>query len=229
MLGGLADLPLRLGGGPSPSAQSYNVIRKAVGKGGSAENDYGIDGLWRRSKAKALAAASSHVRRAFIQSNPLFASDTIPYYERILGIVPAEGASEAERREAIIPLWIRKIDATMPGVAAELVAIDPRFSIIEPDEATSIVVMPGRLFGTPGNLMNLPQEISAVGSYSSRSVLRVHFAQGYPGAPNATDRRVLDVARAHLREIVQSWESWTISTGPWVLGVTPIGLGSVGP
>lgn len=228
MLGGMADLPLRLGGGPSPSEQAYRVIRKAVGKGGSAENDAGIEGLWRRSEVKGYAAATSHVRRAFIQLNPLFATDLIPYYERILGIIPPEGASDAARRKAIIPLWVRKINAAVSNVAAELLALDPRMSIIEPDPDLSITTQPGRAFGSINAPLVLDGEISKVANYSSDFTIRVLFTLGYTGRLIPADRVVLVLAKKKLRELTQSWENFTISTGPWVIGVTPIGLGSVG-
>jgi hypothetical protein len=228
MLGGMADLPLRLGGGPTPSEQCYQVLRKAVGKGGSADDDTGIEGLWRRSEAKGLAAAASHVRRAFIQSNPLFATDLIPYFERVLGITPPEGASEASRRSEIVPLWVRKIDASMPGVEAELVKLDPRFSLIDIPRDLEIAAMPGRIFGSESDPMVLPQNVSRVANYSSSFAVRVLFDLGYAGVPTQADQRILELARRKLRELVQSWETWTITTGPWVLGSTPIGLGTVG-
>lgn len=228
MLGGMADLPLRLGGGPTASEAVYQVIRKAAGKGGSAEDDTQIEGLWRMSEAKGLATATSDVPRALLQSNPLFATDTIPYYERILGIIPPEGASDTERRAVIIPLWTRRIDVAIPNVLSELQGIDPRFSIVTPDDAQSITTQPGRPFGSSGSRMILAGDISTVANYSSDFFVRVLFDLGYPGRPNPADLRLLNLARRKVRELVQGWETFTFSTGPWVLGVTPIGLGSLG-
>lgn len=227
MIGSLNPLPFRVGGGPTPSSRAYATIRQAVGKGGSAADDTGIEGLWRRSEAKGLAAASNHTRRAFLQSNPLFATDLIPYYERILGLVPA--ASDAQRRAAIVPRWTRHINATMPNVAAELARLDPRFSIVESPHATAIETQAGRAFGgRDGNApMALPGDISAVPNYSTDFITRVRFTPGYDGPLNAADKRLVGAARLLLREIVQSWEDFTISTGPWRLGRTPIGLGAL--
>lgn len=230
MIGALNPLPFRVGGGPTPTSRAYATLRQAVGKGGSAADDTGIEGLWRRSEAKGLAAASSHTRRAFIQSNPLFATDLIPYYERILGIVPPSGASEAQRRDEIVPRWARRINATMPNVAAELAHIDARFSIIESPHATSITCQGGRAFGSQdgsGTPMVLPGGVSAVSNYSTDFVTRVRFTVGYDGPLNPSDKRLLEAARRLLRELAQSWEDFTISTGPWRLGHTPIGLGAL--
>jgi hypothetical protein len=227
-LGGLADLPLRLGGGPQPSESAYQVLRNAVGKGGSAEDDTKIEGLWRRSEAKGVASAMSHKRRALIQANPLFATDTLAYYERILGVVPPEGASEAERRAAVVPLWARRIDASVANVAAELEALDARFSVIESPEELSVTTQPGRAFGSRVELMVLPGEISRVANHSSDFTLRVLFTLGYAGVPTTADRLLIHLAQLKLRELAQGWEDFTISTGPWVIGITPIGLGHVG-
>jgi hypothetical protein len=232
VIGALNPLPFRVGGGPTPTSRAYQTLRQAVGKGGSAEDDTGIEGLWRRSEAKGIAAASSHTRRAFIQTNPLFATDLIPYYERILGIVPPAGASDAERRAVIVPRWRRRIDASMPNVARELALIDARFTVLESDSDTAIVSVPGRAFGPldgQGPPMVLPGDVSAASNYSTEFIVRVRFTLGYAGRPSAADQRLLEAARRLLRELCQSWETFTISTGPWLLGVTPIGLGAVGP
>lgn len=230
MIGALNPLPFRVGGGPTPTSRAYSTLRQAVGKGGSAPDDTGIEGLWRRSEAKGLAAAASHTRRAFIQSNPLFATDLIPYYERILGIVPPSGASAAQRRDEIVPRWTRRINATMPNVAAELTRIDPRFTIVESAHATAITCQGGRAFGSQdgsGTPMLLPGGISAVANYSTDFVTRVRFTPGYDGRLNAADKRLVEAARRLLRELAQSWEDFTISTGPWRLGHTPVGQGAL--
>ncbi len=235
MLGAGNVLPMQVGGGPTPTEQAYAQLREAVGEGGSARDDSGIEGLWRWCRAKGLAVGASPERRAAIQAFPRFATDILPYYERVLQIVPAAGSTIAERAEAVSIRWHEKAVAATPDLALELQKLDPRLSLLEEPEERSITTHFGRAFeahdeDAEGPRFNLEsgRRYTELPNYSTRQVVRVRFTLGYPGAPSAADRLILLRAKKLLRRSIPSDTSFTISTGPWVLGVTPIGLGEVG-
>ena len=234
MIGSLNPLPFRVGGGPTPSSKAYATIRQAVGKGGSAENDRGIDGLWRRSRAKGLAAATSSTRRALMQAFPQIATDALPYYERRVGLIPGPDDTEPQRRAAVLPRWTAHAIRSWNELEDALQLLDPRFVLVAPNDATEIISFMGRgfeghdpndetlgpAFGIPGGCTQLP-------NYSTRQILRVSFPLGYAGAPNPNDALLIDRARALLRSALPGDEDFTISIGPWILGTTPIGLGAL--
>lgn len=233
MLGSLNPLPFRVGGGPTPSSRAYQVIRQAVGKGGSAENDLGIDGLWRRSRAKGLAAATSSTRRALLQAFPHLATDSLPYWERRYGLIPAVDATEANRRDAVVERYAEQPVRNWNDLEAKLKAIDARFSISMPSDAEEIVTMYGRGFDQYDTslLTNGPPFVIACGltqipAYSSRQVLRVRLALGY-AMPTPADYELIARARRLLCAVLPSDEDFAITTGDFILGETPLGYGAL--
>jgi hypothetical protein len=232
-VGGLSPLPHAAGGGPSRAERAYGILRRAVGVGGSAPDDRGIEGLWRRAKAKGLAAATSATRRALLQAFPYLATDLLPYYERVLGISPPADTSEAQRRAVVVPLWTRQPIKSWRELEEALQKIDSRFSLLNEPFSEAATTQRGRAFGPlePGletPIYGLPYGHTKVPMYSSQEIIRVRFTPGYSGALTASDQVLLERARVVLRESVQSWEDFQISTGPWVLGTTPIGQGECG-
>lgn len=233
-LGPTNPLPMRVGGGPSPTWKAYQTLRQAVGKGGSAENDTGIDGLWRRSRAKGLAAATSSKRRALMQSWPQFATDFLPYYERRIGYFPTPDETETARRERVVAQWTKLPLRSWNDLQTELQAIDARFSLLVHDDTKEIVTIFGRAFDgydltspavqppfvIPGGVTQYP-------AFSTRQVMRVQFTLGYAGVPTYADQVLLDRARDVLRRWLSSDTDFSITTGPWVLGTTPLGLGAL--
>lgn len=227
-------LPFRIGGGPTDTEFAYGITRRAVGEGGSAPDDTGIDGLWRHSKAKGLAAASSSERRAALQAFPWLATDLLPSYERVLQIVPPPGATVVERAREVATRFFERPVAATPDLAKELQDIDTRLSILEVSHEHAIVAQLGRSFEahsvTPeGPSFNLATGRSHVlfPMFSTELVVRVRFNVGHSGPLSTAERRVFLRAQEMLRRSLPSDVSFTISTGPWVLGVTPIGLGAV--
>ncbi len=235
MLGAGNVLPMQVGGGPTQTEQAYAQLRSAVGRGGSARDDSGIDGLWRWSRAKGLAVGASFERRAAIQAFPIKATDILGYYERVLQVVPPTGSTQAERAAVVSQRWHEVPVASTPDVALELSKLDSRFSIIEEPEENSITTQAGRAFeahdsGDEGPLFNSESgsKFTAWPNYSSRQMLRVRFTLGYSGRPNASDALILLRAKKLLRRTLPSDTSFSISTGAWILGLTPVGLGEVG-
>ncbi len=233
MIGSLNPLPFRVGGGQTPSSRAYNVIRQAVGKGGSAENDLGIDGLWRRARAKGLAAATSPTRRALLQAFPHLATDSIPYYERRYGLVAGAEDNETQRRNAVVERFTEQPIRNWNELEDALQRIDARFSISMPSDDLETVTMYGRgfeqydttdkrvgpPFGIEGGVTQWP-------AYSSRQLLRVRLELGY-AAPTPVDKVSIERGRQLLRRVLPSDEDFSISTGAWVLGSTPLGFGAL--
>jgi hypothetical protein len=239
-LGAWNPVPFRVGGGPTPTQRAYETLRNAVGEGGSAPNDRGIEGLWRRSEAKGLAASASHCRRALLQASPLLATDLLPYYERILGIVPGPNATEAARREVVVEAWTKRAASDMPTLAERLAAVDARFSLIESPHEQAATVQDGRTFAplTPeaeGPPFALERGHVQCPAYSSDLVVRVLFAVGHTGPLTSAELAIVDRARAVLRDALPSTTDFSIAVdsgadvtpGQWHVGVTPIGFGGV--
>ena len=234
MLGTLNPLPFRVGGGPTPMALAYGTLRRAVGDGGSAPNDRGIEGLWRRSEAKGLAAAASHCRRALVQSSPLLATDLLPYYERITGVVPETGSTAAQRRVVATARWTRRIDNSTQVLAAELLKIDPRLTLLESPHSKASTAQFGRSFAPHAAGLEAPTFELAAGhvqypNYSTDAIVRVKFATNTDGVPLTQDEKtIVERARELLRDLLPSSTDFTICVRSWQLNSTPIGFGGLG-
>lgn len=227
-LGGLNPLPSRLGGGPGEAAKAYDLLRRAVGEGGSAEDDSGIEGLWRRAKARALAAGTSAYRRAVLQAWPHLSTDALPYYERVLGIVPTTGTTEEDRRRAVVTRWTAKLSAVRGSLEDALQAIDARFSLVHVSHDLATATVAGRTFGPLDSSLETPAMSAATWAhYSTDHHLQVRFAAGYTGALTLADQRRVEAASDLLRQRLPAWVTFEVSTGDsFVVGES--GLGTVG-
>jgi len=240
-LGSVNPLPFRIGGGPTQTQRVYTTLRQAVGTGGSAPNDRGIEGLWRRSEAKGLAAATSATRRAYLNSFPHLATDLLPYYERILGVVPPTGASEAERRAVIVPLWTKRVNNVTPELVDELAAIDARLSVVTEPHSYAVTAQFGRAFAPLDPTAELPafglvRGHALMPGYSTDLTVRVLFTVGYTGPLTEADLAIVQRVRRLLLGFLPSDCDFSIAVDPglggtpgqWHVGVTPIGFGGVG-
>lgn len=236
MNGSLNPCPYRIGGGPTPSSKAYATIRQAVGKGGSAENELGIDGLWRRSRAKGLAAATSPTRRALLQAWPQVATDAIPYFERVLGIVPGVDDTEPQRRAVIVPRWTETPIRTWSELRAALQAIYAGFDMVVQDDSKSTVTLSGRAFDSHaldpavGPPMSIPGGCTEWPAYSTRRTIRVTMALGAGTAPipTPTELAYIEQAKTLFRRALPAHVDFQISTGRWVLGSSPLGFVELG-
>lgn len=238
MLGSLNPVPFQVGGGPTNAERAYSTLRQAVGVGGSAANERGIEGLWRRSEAQGVAAATSSTRRAMLNAFPHLATDLLPYYERMLGLVP-EG-SEAERRARVVPLWTKRADNPTPAVLDLLRSVDSRLSLIETPHSQEATTQFGRAFAPLEAAAELPAFGLARGhclapNYSTDAVLRVLFAIGHTGPLTSPELGVVETVKRVLRDVLQSTTDFSIAVddglgapGLWHVGSTPIGFGGVG-
>lgn len=234
-IGGGGPLPWDIGGGKSQARQAYEQIRAAVGVGGSAEDDTGIDGLWRWSKAKGLAVASSSERRAIFQAFPRYATDLIPHYERFYGIVAPAGSNPQQRVEAILKEVYKQAVANTADLASALADLDSRLTLLEEDVVDAIVSDFGRAFeahdtddeGPPWNsVFGFTHDVAP--NYSTHEIVRVRFELGYTGVLTIADENIVQKAKRVLRRHLPSTVDFEISTETWILGVTPIGYASLG-
>ena len=214
MIGSLNPCPFRVGGGPTASSKAYTTIRRAVGEGGSAPDDRGIDGVWRRSRAKGLAAATNAKRRALLQAFPHLATDALPYYERILGLLSV--GAEAERRDVVVPLWTRRPLKSTDELETSLQAIDARFSLVTTSREQSTTTQHGRAFAPLHPALESPafglNGFSLLPNYSSGFQVFVLFDVGHAGNVTAQEARLLEQARELLRSALPSWVDLAIST-----------------
>jgi len=209
-------LPLHIGGGPSEEEKVYQVLRSAVGKGGSAPNELGIDGLWRRARALGLASATSATRRAIYNAFPFLSTDLLPHYERTLGIVVAPDTPDAARRELVAAMWPAKASAVVSDVQGELRRIDSRFTfeVTSQYEPKTTASWYGRWFGSH-NGGELPvfgtKTYSDLASPSTRCHAVAFLAVSTPDALIQRDERAVAAANMRLRALMPSWEDCAIS------------------
>lgn len=209
-LGSLNPFPFRHGGGPTPASRIYRQLRLAVGRGGSADTEDGIDGLWRRSRAKGLAALESVQSRATLAFFPHLVTDMIPVYERRLGIVPAPDETLVERRKAVVDLWRARLRADTPSLAAKLEAIDPRISLLEPSTSTTSVA--GSAFESSDNEPFGGDGYSLSPNFSTDFRVHVLFDVGYDGPPLPSDAALLERIKTVLLSVLPGWVDWQIMT-----------------
>lgn len=211
MIGALNPCPFRVGGGSTPTSRAYYALRRVVGKGGSAADDTGLDGMWRRSRAKGLAAVWSAKERATAQFFPHLATDGIAYYERITGLVRAKDETTAAYRLRLWAAFVASIRSDMPTIDEDLKGIDSRISILEP--GPTVTTQHGRAFGPLHSSLESPaMSASIVPNYSTDFVLYVLFDAGHSGPPTTNEKRVLERISTYLRGVLPSWVSFVVMT-----------------
>ena len=223
-------MPELCGGGPDEATKAYAVLRSAVGIGGSARDDTGIDGLWRRSRSIGLAAATGATRRAIYNGFPWLASDLLPHYERSLSLFAAPGATQADRRQAVAALWPARSSAVLRDISAELQRIDVRFSCSMVPEAQTSAAWDGRWFDS---IEAVRTEFPVFGGLgyselagpSSRCMLTAFLAATDPGALTAQDERAVVAALTRLRALIPSWVGFEVSVSStgFLCGESPLG------
>lgn len=208
-------LPLQAGGAPDEVEKAYRTLRSAEGVGGSAPDDSGIDGLWRRSLALGLASGSSPVRRALFNAFPHLATDLIPHYERALGIRVAPGTPDAERRDAVVSLWPASSSAAIPDVTAELQRIDPRFTFEATDEANATTCHDGRWFASMGSSEGPVFGGDLAYCYLAAPTTRYRYtaflAVGDPENLTKQDESAVLAANRRLQDLLPPWVGFDVS------------------
>lgn len=230
-IGSLNPFPFKIGGGRTPTQVTYQVLRSAVGEGGSAKDDRGIDGLWRRSRAKGLAAGDSAIRRALLQAFPNLATDLIPTYERQFGLLASPDATDEERRKAIVEAWTARTSGTTPALEQTLSSIDSRLSVVAQEWSMAISTNRGRAFESHDNNIEGPafgglRTYSRVPAYATAYSRTVLFSVVYATALTIYDAEIAMRARRILRTMSAPWVALRLVTakqftpGTSVLGIT---------
>lgn len=195
--------------------------------------------MWRRSEALGVSAATSSTRRALLQAFPFFATDFLPYYERILGLVPATGATEAQRRDLVVPLWAKRFGNDTPNLLEDLRAIDARLSLISTPHSGAGVSQPGRAFAPHEAALEAPAFGQVRGhalapEHASELIVHVLFSVMHTGPLTTSELTVVERVKTLLRSSLSSDTDFSIAVddglgapGAWHVGSTPIGFGGV--
>lgn len=216
--------PRLIGGGPDEADKAYAALRTVIGKGGPANTEDGIDGLWRRTRALGIASGTSAYRRAAYQAFPSLATDLIDYYERALGVTASDNETDVSRRAVIAALWPSRTGISASDIESDLRKIDSRISLISPNDATQSVTCDGRTFGDAAESPFGGTGYSALGFFSSRAILRVRLEVNHSPL-TATERRSLTQSKTRLGVAVSAWADYTVTTSTgFIPGVSPLGL-----
>jgi hypothetical protein len=165
-------MPLELGGQTSHIENIYAALRSAVGKGGSAQDENGLEASWRAAKAQAIAASVDAYERAVLQALPAHATEHIPVYERLLGIAPGADQNDEDRRLAVVAAWVARVLSTWGDLREAVQAISTKLDLEDTDYDLAVVALLGRMFPEYGDEAT---GVPAFPNYSSEFVVRVTY------------------------------------------------------
>jgi hypothetical protein len=237
-IGGSNPIPTQIGGGLSLVHSVYKALRATVGEGNAAPEDIPgdtIEGSWRWARALGLAAAFAD-DRAVYQMFPDRCTDMIPVYEEILGITPANDASDEARRAEIVRRWVLSVTAVKSELEAELQEIDPLFSIINAGEILADVTENGRGFEdyaptnprASGPAFGGGRRSTEWPNYSSRFVVLVKYNLP-PSSLTALQKKRISDAEEVLNTALPSWVSYAIigdNSGGFILDQSLLDFGA---
>jgi hypothetical protein len=207
--------PLEFGGGPTGTEAIYAALRASVGKGGSADDDEGIEGLWRQAEASGIAAAATTGERAVLQAFPGYATDALEYYERLLGATPDGGDSLLARQANVEGLYTARVRGALPDIAADLGRIDPRFSIASFAHGAASETLHGRAFEDLAGALPFGggRRSTMFANYSTEFVVTALFDIGSGVLPSPVEQRAIERAGAHLGAVLPATHDFQILTG----------------
>src|SRR5262245_40037481 len=207
--GWINPCPFEIGGGSTHVETIYAALRSSVGIGGSALDDENtIDGLWRQARASGLAAAATTGERAVINAFPGHATDLLEYYEGLLGATPELDDSILQRQQVVETLYTERVRSSVPDIAADLAAIDDRFSVIDVDHDQATETVLGRVFQDLAGTLRFDSvslagaHATMFGNYATEFVLFVLFDLGSGGLPSADEQKLLELGKAHLNKVL---------------------------
>lgn len=206
--------PIEFGGGSTPTETIYAAMRSSVGAGGSAEDENGIDAIWRQARASALAAASTTGERAVIQAFPEHATDLLEYYEDLLAAPREEDATVLERQLVVATLYAQRVRSSVPDIEADLAAIDPRFEVIDAPHEQGTETLLGRGFEDLAATLpfNGGRKSTFFHNYSTDFVVFANFDIGSGFEPSIAELKLIELAKAHLNSVLAAHVMFQVST-----------------
>jgi hypothetical protein len=218
-------------GGDVEHERIYRAMRAIVGKGGSATDDSGIEGLWRFVRSKAIASVARKSRDAALQAFPDQATDLLPYYERLLRLTPDLDDTDEDRQAAALELYALQIASDLPSIGAALQRIDERFTLLPSDPDLSMTTIFGRAFddheaaepfiASSEDANTSGRRSTAFPNYSSEFTAIVLLELGDGVAPNTAERRALATARRLLTDLLPGHNDAVLIThSGFTLGVS---------
>lgn len=211
----------------------YTALRAVVGRGGSADDDSGLEGLWRRCRARGIAAVAEMAEQGALEALPDHAEDLLPYYERLFRISVDESATENDRRAEVALRYTSQDTGALPELAAWLQRIDPRFSVLSPPDSTADTTIVGRAFDDldedePFDSQG-PRRSTAFPNHSTRFTTYVLFDLGNGVLPNTEERRAIALAHKVLGDGLPAPCDYQIATADgFVLDVSRLDLTAFG-
>ena len=219
-----SQIPLDVGGGPSVREQIYAALRNAMGTGGTARREDGIDALWRQCRAIAIANAFESVERAALQVFPELCTDHIPVYEARYVLHPRPGANDVERRAAISAARYRAAAGDAPSIRRMAQEIDSRADILSfPWDMSNVIAGGVRPFDEDGELTAWPNHSSV--AFHCTVLLDVATDPDYSPTPSAADLRAIALLLAMLADTLNVWTTFDVVTSVGFLAdISPVGL-----
>lgn len=202
--------PFEWGGGPTEDEAIYLAMRNAVGEGGSAKDENGIDGLWRACRATAIATACCAEERAILQAFPNIATDLLPTYEALLRTEPPTGATEVERRELVAAEWTALVEVDIPSLLDVLSRIDPRVALVIPAEESTTVY--GKAFEPQDGLPSYGvRKATGFPAYSTHDIITFVLLRTGDYAPTQDELDVVRRMRRYLHKVLPSWVDFQVA------------------
>lgn len=204
--------PYEYGGGETDEEIVYENMKRAVGEGGYAKNEDGIDGLWRSVRAQMIAKLNILDEVAALQAFPNVATAHLGYYEWLFYITPPEGATEEERRRAVTERYVAEIEASIPELTEQLKAIDSRCSILGIDRNKATQVQLGKAFEPQDGAPNYGvRSFTAWPNYASDFTITVLLDLGHLVA-TPDELLIFGRIKRLLRTVLQGWMDFAVVT-----------------
>jgi hypothetical protein len=202
---------------PTPTREEliYRALRSAAGKGGFAEDELNsIDGLIRRVRARHVAAVADMGERSARQAIPSYATDLLPYYERLVGLTADPDLTEQQRADAAAALYALQLAADVPSLVTALQQLDARFAVFTAAPATATTTIAGRAFEdlAGDSPFGGGRQGTAFPNYATALVLFVVLELGDGVVPSATERRAIKLARRLLHDVLPATNDLQIVT-----------------
>jgi hypothetical protein len=221
-------LPFQVGGGPTQSESAYEAMKKAVGEGGYAKNEEGIDGLWRAARAQSIASLNLGDEIAAVQAFPNLATAHLGYYEWLFYITPPEGATLEERQRVVAERYTAEIQASIPEIDQQLKVIDQRAEVLGIVRATSTIVQLGKAFEPQDGLPDYGvRTATSWPNFAGDFVLTVLLDLGHLVATPA-ELLIIERIKRFLPTVLQGWMTFQVCTSVgFVANLSPIDVTAI--